>query len=135
MIRDYVKDFTSLVLEIPDMSDEDALFYFMDGLQPWVKTELRRRGVQDLASAIAAVESLIDYSSKDSNKPKAKKSGPTKGRGVHTQSPRKESSGSQGSSKPRDDKSKLKRDNGGSAIKVKCFLFYGNTKPAASSRG
>ena len=124
-IRDYVKDFTSLVLEIPDMSDKDSLFYFMDGLQAWAKTELRRRGVQDLASAIAAAESLIDYSSKDSNKSKEKKSGPTKGGGAHTQAPRKESSGSQGSSKPKDDKSKSKRDKSGSASNVKCFLCDG----------
>ncbi|KAJ4729346.1 putative Gag-pol polyprotein [Melia azedarach] len=32
-VRDYVKEFTSLVLEIPDMSDKDSLFFFMDGLQ------------------------------------------------------------------------------------------------------
>ncbi len=32
-IRDYVKEFTTL--EIPDTSDKDALFLFMDGLQSW----------------------------------------------------------------------------------------------------
>lgn len=31
-IYDYIKDFTSLVLEIPDMLDNDFLFNFMDGL-------------------------------------------------------------------------------------------------------
>ena len=51
-VRDYVKDFTNLVLEIPKMSDRDSLYYFMDNLQSWAKTELRRRGVQDLAYAI-----------------------------------------------------------------------------------
>ena len=62
-IRDYIKDFTNLVLEIPDLPDNDALFNFMDGLQPWAKTELRRRGVQDLATAIAVAENLIDNAS------------------------------------------------------------------------
>ncbi|KAL4339236.1 hypothetical protein GQ457_08G033370 [Hibiscus cannabinus] len=61
-IRDYIKEFTNLVLEIPDLSDKDSLFNFMDGLQPWAKTELKRRGVQDLADAIAKAESLVDYS-------------------------------------------------------------------------
>ena len=125
-IRDYVKDFTNLVLEIPDMSDKDSLFFFMDGLQPWAKTELRRRGVQDLASAIAVAESLIDYSNtKESNKAKEKKSSSSKSGGAHSQTPRKEGSGTQGSSKPRDDKSKLKRDKGGSSSNVKCFLCDG----------
>ena len=40
-IREYIKDFTNLVLEIPDLPDKDALFNFMDGLLPWAKTELR----------------------------------------------------------------------------------------------
>ncbi|KAL6139214.1 hypothetical protein ACLB2K_064491 [Fragaria x ananassa] len=40
-VRDYIKDFTNLVLEIPDFLNKDALFNFMDGLQPWTKTELR----------------------------------------------------------------------------------------------
>ena len=44
-IREYVKDFTNLILEIPDLPDKDSLFYFLDGLQPWAKTELKRRGV------------------------------------------------------------------------------------------
>ncbi|XP_059663382.1 uncharacterized protein LOC132309045 [Cornus florida] len=73
-IRDYVKEFTNLTLEIPDLSDKDSLFFFMDGLQLWAKTELRRRNVQDLATAIAEAESFIDFSSKKepSSKPKDK---------------------------------------------------------------
>jgi len=42
------------------MGEQDAVSYFLDGLCGWVKMELERR-VQDLASAIAAVESLIEY--------------------------------------------------------------------------
>ena len=33
-VRDYVKDFSSLMLDIKNMSDEDKLFNFMSGLQP-----------------------------------------------------------------------------------------------------
>nr|GFC40010.1 putative retrotransposon Gag domain, aspartic peptidase domain protein [Tanacetum cinerariifolium] len=73
-IREYVKEFTTLVLEIPELSDQDSLFYFLDGLQGWAKTELERRGVQDLATAIAHVEALIDFSTRrDSSKPKDRK--------------------------------------------------------------
>ncbi|KAK8716645.1 hypothetical protein V6N13_043950 [Hibiscus sabdariffa] len=55
----------------------------MDGLQPWAKTELKRRGVQDLANAIAVAESLINYTSHKESTPKLrdKKSGQAKGGG------------------------------------------------------
>ena len=32
-IRDYVKEFSSLMLEIPNMTKEELLFNFMDNLQ------------------------------------------------------------------------------------------------------
>lgn len=53
----------------------------MDGLQPWAKTELTWRGAQDLATAIAEVESFIDFGTKDSFKPKDKKAYNGKGGG------------------------------------------------------
>nr|CAN70814.1 hypothetical protein VITISV_010240 [Vitis vinifera] len=67
-IRDYVKEFSSLMLEIPNMTQEKLLFNFMDNLQGWAEQELRRRGVQDLATAMAIVESLTDYKRGDSSK-------------------------------------------------------------------
>ncbi|GJX55553.1 putative retrotransposon gag domain, aspartic peptidase domain protein, partial [Tanacetum coccineum] len=73
-IREYVKEFTTLVLEILELSDQDSLFYFLDGLQGWAKTELERRGVQDLSRAIAHAEALIDFSTRrESSKPKDRK--------------------------------------------------------------
>lgn len=59
--------FTTLMLDITDLfvvSEKDQLFYFMDGLQPWAEQELHRRGVQDLATALAEAERLVDYSHK-----------------------------------------------------------------------
>ncbi|GJZ53762.1 putative nucleotidyltransferase, ribonuclease H [Tanacetum coccineum] len=63
-IREYVKEFTTLDLEVLELSDQDSLFYFLDGLQGWAKTELERREVQDLATAIAHAEALIDFSTR-----------------------------------------------------------------------
>ena len=60
-VRDYVKDFSSLILDIENMSEEDKLFNFMSGLQPWAQAELRRQNVKDLPSAIAAADSLVDF--------------------------------------------------------------------------
>ncbi|RVW27212.1 hypothetical protein CK203_092587 [Vitis vinifera] len=67
-IRDYVKEFSLLMLEIPNITEEELLFNFMDNLQRWAEQELRRRGVQDLATAMAVAESLIDYKRGDSSK-------------------------------------------------------------------
>lgn len=65
-IREYVKEFSELLLEVPTMSDEEALFDFIDGLQNWAKLEFQRRTPQDLASAIAIAESLIDFGKRES---------------------------------------------------------------------
>ncbi|PON46576.1 hypothetical protein PanWU01x14_251080, partial [Parasponia andersonii] len=78
-VRDYGKEFITLLLEVPDTSDKDALFLFIDGLQNLPNLELKRRGIQDLVDAIAVSKSLIDYSTnKDPSKAKDKKGGGVK---------------------------------------------------------
>ncbi|GFS46872.1 hypothetical protein Acr_00g0104510 [Actinidia rufa] len=71
-IREYVKEFSELLLEIPDMTEKESLFTFIDGLQSWAKLEVQRRGPQDLATAISIVESLIDFKEgkRNGDKPK-----------------------------------------------------------------
>ncbi|XP_075087714.1 uncharacterized protein LOC142169711 [Nicotiana tabacum] len=60
-ISEYVKDFTKLILQIPNMASDDLLFTFVDGLQNWAKQEVQRRQVQDVDEVIAMAESLNDY--------------------------------------------------------------------------
>ena len=36
-IRDYVKEFSSLMIDIPNMTEEELLFNFMDNLQGWAE--------------------------------------------------------------------------------------------------
>uniref|UniRef100_A0A803PJ25 Reverse transcriptase domain-containing protein n=1 Tax=Cannabis sativa TaxID=3483 RepID=A0A803PJ25_CANSA len=43
------------------MSEEDKMFNFLSGLQPWAQVELRRQAVIDLPSAIVVSEKLVDY--------------------------------------------------------------------------
>lgn len=74
-VRDYVKQFSALMLDIRDMSEKDKLFYFIEGLKPWVHMELQRQRVQDLASAMAAAERLTDFSPMDSGKKKGQSQG------------------------------------------------------------
>ena len=69
-IRDYVKEFSSLMLEAPGMDEKDLVFNFMDNLQSWAEQELRRRGVQDLSTAMAVAESLMDIRRGDSSQAK-----------------------------------------------------------------
>lgn len=85
-IREYVKQFSALMLDIRDMSEKDKLFHFLEGLKPWARAELERRAVQDLASAQAAAERLTDYSTGESVKKKnpqgnPKATNPQKGKG------------------------------------------------------
>ena len=60
-VRDYVKEFSSLMLDIKNMSEEDKLFNFMSGLQGWAQTEFRRQGVYDLPATMVVAYCLVDY--------------------------------------------------------------------------
>ncbi|KAK3035440.1 hypothetical protein RJ639_032865 [Escallonia herrerae] len=64
-IHKYVKEYSALMLEIPEMSERQRLFFFVDGLQYWVATELQRREPHDLASAIAIIERLGDFKQRE----------------------------------------------------------------------
>ncbi|KAA0046219.1 uncharacterized protein E6C27_scaffold284G00070 [Cucumis melo var. makuwa] len=61
-IRECVKQFSGLMLDIRDMSEKDKVFCFVEGLKPWAKTKLYEQRVQDLTSAYAAAERLFDLS-------------------------------------------------------------------------
>ena len=60
-VRDYVKDFSSLMLDIKNMLDDDKFFNFMSGLQGWAQTKLKRQGVRDLPAAMVVADCLMDY--------------------------------------------------------------------------
>ncbi|KAK4397334.1 hypothetical protein Sango_1570000 [Sesamum angolense] len=65
-VRDYVKAFSTLMLNIRDMLEKDKLFTFMEGLKSWVRLELQQRQrVNDLGSAMAVAEPLIDLNPKN----------------------------------------------------------------------
>jgi hypothetical protein len=71
-VRDYVKAFTELMLEIPDMTEQDALFAFEDGLASWAQMEVKRRNVRTLNDAIREAESLIEFKAPKQGKDEAK---------------------------------------------------------------
>ncbi|OIT19054.1 hypothetical protein A4A49_65850, partial [Nicotiana attenuata] len=57
----YVKEFSSLMLNVSNIAEEDKLYYFMSGLKGWAQLELRRQNVQSLSTAIAAADALADF--------------------------------------------------------------------------
>ncbi|KAJ9682242.1 hypothetical protein PVL29_018227 [Vitis rotundifolia] len=123
-IRDYVKEFSSLMLEIPNMTEEELLFNFVDNLQGWAEQELRRRGVQDLATAMAVVESLTDYKRGDSSKVESLEDSHTTGGG--DEASRDHYAPRMGSGKTpnvREGRGKAERKK--FTPKIKCFLCDG----------
>jgi hypothetical protein len=60
-VREYVKQFSSLMLGIKDMSEADKLYNFMSGLQEWAQRELRSQGIQEINAAMAAADRLLDF--------------------------------------------------------------------------
>ncbi|PKI43756.1 hypothetical protein CRG98_035862, partial [Punica granatum] len=71
-LREYVRQFTELMLQIPSLTDKEAFFQFMDGLKPWAKQELQRRGVQDLHKAMSTTAKSTFKDKAGSSKPKGK---------------------------------------------------------------
>ncbi|XP_074298650.1 uncharacterized protein LOC141629571 [Silene latifolia] len=72
-IREYIKQFTTPLLQIDGMPESLSLLYFKDGLQRWAKEEIKLRGVKTLSDAIAVAESLYESSS-EPNKGSSKNS-------------------------------------------------------------
>lgn len=54
-------EFTTLMLKVPNLTDEDMLFHFMDGLQNWSKTKLEYTQVSTIDEATTQVEALMDF--------------------------------------------------------------------------
>ncbi|MBA0671583.1 hypothetical protein Goklo_024438, partial [Gossypium klotzschianum] len=59
-IREYVRAFSELMLQISDLSEKESFYWFEDGLKPWAKHELRRQGITELTVAMAEVESFVE---------------------------------------------------------------------------
>ncbi|TYK03044.1 uncharacterized protein E5676_scaffold46G001390 [Cucumis melo var. makuwa] len=87
-IREYVKQFAGLMLDIRDMSEKDKVFYFVEGLKPWAKAKLYEQRVQDLTSAYAAAERLFDLTSDSQDTRRNQSSSPRRNRDSRPSSPK-----------------------------------------------
>ncbi|GMI79779.1 hypothetical protein HRI_001647200 [Hibiscus trionum] len=76
-IPEYVREFIELKLQIPNLSEDEGFFTFMNGLQRWAQMELERRGVEELSKALTVAESIARYEvgKSKSDKPRGKDNG------------------------------------------------------------
>ena len=54
------------MLDIRGTSEKDRVFLFINELQPWAKTKIYEKNVQDLATTIASTERLLNFGSEAS---------------------------------------------------------------------
>ncbi|MFQ6639675.1 hypothetical protein Gotur_014771, partial [Gossypium turneri] len=47
------------MLQVSDVTEEEALLAFQNGLKQWVRQEVKQRGVQKLSEAMTVVESVV----------------------------------------------------------------------------
>jgi len=79
-LQTYQREFSSAVLELPDMAERDKVFNFIIGLKPWACNEVKRKKVKKLEEDFAVVDKLVEHydetsddRKKKSDKPKEKK--------------------------------------------------------------
>lgn len=129
-VREYVRAFSELMLQISDLSEKEAFYWFEDGLKPWAKQELRRQGITELTVAMAEAESFVELDPAGDKLEASKPNGRGNGERNHEEDERGHSDGgnstdsTSGNGKPRDAKRGLDnpRDK---RKKMKCFLCQG----------
>ncbi|TYK15436.1 uncharacterized protein E5676_scaffold571G00880 [Cucumis melo var. makuwa] len=87
-IREYVKQFAGLMLDIRDMLEKDKVFCFVEGLKPWAKAKLYEQRVQDLTSAYAVAERLFDLTSDSQDVRRHQSSSPGRNKNSRPSSPK-----------------------------------------------
>ncbi|XP_019059506.1 PREDICTED: uncharacterized protein LOC109117174 [Tarenaya hassleriana] len=93
---DYIRDFTALRLEMHDLTDRDALFYFKDGLKDFARMEVNRRDAQTLEEAITIVESIPEYNQSRPNQPSRNQGGNRDGNRPRSNFPSRDNSRNSG---------------------------------------
>lgn len=60
-IRDYVKTFSILILDIRGMSENDKLSTLLEGLRPLARLELQRQWASDLSLVMGAAKRIMNF--------------------------------------------------------------------------
>ncbi|KAF3779114.1 hypothetical protein EJ110_NYTH33679 [Nymphaea thermarum] len=59
-LRDYVRAYQRLMLDVPDMQEQDKLNWFILGLQSWAQSDVERSNPETLEDAYVVAERLAD---------------------------------------------------------------------------
>lgn len=100
------------------MLEEDRLYPFLKGLQPWAQSELRRQNVQNLVVVIMAADKLLDYRATTSKGQEADDGHPERNDKKKQKSKAKTS---EKHGEPKAKKSEVPKERN-----VKCFMCAGN---------
>ncbi|KAK8314288.1 hypothetical protein V6Z12_D01G162100 [Gossypium hirsutum] len=118
------------MLQISDLSEKEAFYWFEDGLKPWAKHELRRQGITELTVAMAEAESFVELGPAGDKLEASKPNGRGNGERNHEEDERGHSDGgnstdsTSGNGKPRDAKRGLDNPRH-KRKKMKCFICQG----------
>ncbi|XP_016684229.2 uncharacterized protein [Gossypium hirsutum] len=79
-VRDYVREFSELMLQISYLNEKESFYWFEDGLKMWAKQELHRLGITDLTVAMVEAENFYEvggrkFDNSDASKPKPRPKG------------------------------------------------------------
>ncbi|KAJ0089204.1 hypothetical protein Patl1_32334 [Pistacia atlantica] len=80
-LKENVNAFTSLIFEIPNMTEDDKVFNFMSSLTPWIKTKLKHHNVLNFSLAVVSAESIVEVRRQDDSHNKWKKNNKGSGGG------------------------------------------------------
>ena len=120
------------------MFEKDKMFYFFEGLKSWVRTELQRQRVQDVATAMAVAECLNHYSDGVSKRKTSPSNGSSSTFGSGGKTARVDRSFSRGADKrpPGRDTPQSKTNNASNfkpRQSLACFLCKGQHRVAECS--
>uniref|UniRef100_A0A5K0WPN1 Retrotransposon gag domain-containing protein n=1 Tax=Nymphaea colorata TaxID=210225 RepID=A0A5K0WPN1_9MAGN len=59
-LRDYVRTYQRLMLDVPDMQEQDKLNWFILGFQPWAQSKVERCNPETLEDAYVVAERVVD---------------------------------------------------------------------------
>ncbi|KAK5811540.1 hypothetical protein PVK06_026881 [Gossypium arboreum] len=118
------------MLQISDLSEKEAFYWFEDRLKSWAKHKLRRQGIIKLTIAIIELESFVELSPTKDNFESSKPNGKGNNEGNHEKDEEEHNNddnstnNTNGNGKPRDAKRRSNNpwDKG---KRIKCFLCQG----------
>ncbi|KAH1129903.1 hypothetical protein J1N35_001281 [Gossypium stocksii] len=120
-VREYVREFRELILQVSNVTENEALLAFQEGLKLWIRQEVKQRGIQKLSKAMTIVESVVKLGLRKDKlgSSEFEERGVCEGYHKEDKDNGNGNDNNSGNGKPRVGKKKPKRKRD----KLKCFLY------------